>query len=63
VNGVLVFGVCAPQLGIVLLKDFHQFVVVQSARWRAGKRQDILIAAGRPDLARSSSVTFGSHSV
>jgi hypothetical protein len=51
----------APHLGIVLLKDFHQFVVVQSARWRAGKRQDILIAAGRSDLARSSSEGYGQH--
>jgi hypothetical protein len=28
VHGVLVFGVLAPQLGIVLLKDFHQIVVI-----------------------------------
>ena len=30
VHGVLIFGVLAPQLGIVLLKDFHQIVVIAS---------------------------------
>src|SRR5262249_59664618 len=30
VHSVLVFGVLAPQLGIVLLKDFHQIVIIAS---------------------------------
>jgi hypothetical protein len=30
VHGVLIFGVLAPQLGIVLLKDFHQIVAIAS---------------------------------
>ena len=51
VHGVLVFGVLAPQLGIVLLKDFHQIVVIAlQFLWH---RASLAVGANRRGLDRN----------